>query len=475
MPNRIIHGLNDVAASAEAIQSFYTKQYLRQEKYIPSDYLWKQLPESIGINKYYRVCGYALNNTRENDYSNITSLAAQIVTALSKVRTAMAYTLYYETGSLNVYCGTNYRHSQIIADALTGDSLNASLENIWIHPEKLTKVQQHNAILVGTTKPECGAIDRLISSLCIDGNYIINFLCIPCSDDEVIDARKQLYRLHELLEPVSTYEWTYGAGRQRRHTTTNADVADAIRAIDAAQECLERNAWKVLIHIGASTVSDMQQVTASLAAMLGSAIPFPCNRAIILRSAWRYPAVFLGDINFGGLYRHSLMNVVDDETLRSLIALPMQSHGESYQVLHIGEAARGERIWNTTPPRVTQQDRACFLGVLENKREYSYALDDLRQHAFVTGATRSGKTTSVQKILYDAHRHGIPFIVLEAAKKEYWELKNAIGMEKARVYSAGADALPLRVNPFVPELGTRLSFHMPFVKSKCTKKQKYFL
>lgn len=460
MPNRIIHGLNDVAASAEAIQSFYTKQYLRQEKYIPSDYLWKQLPESIGINKYYRVCGYALNSTRENDYSNITSLAAQIVTALSKVRTAMAYTLYYETGSLNVYCGTNYRHSQIIADALTGDSLNASLENIWIHPEKLTKVQQHNAILVGTTKPECGAIDRLISSLCIDGNYIINFLCIPCSDDEVIDARKQLYRLHELLEPVSTYEWTYGAGRQRRHTTTNADVADAIRAIDAAQECLERNAWKVLIHIGASTVSDMQQVTASLAAMLGSAIPFPCNRAIILRSAWRYPAVFLGDINFGGLYSHSLMNVVDDETLRSLIALPMQSHGESYQVLHIGEAARGERIWNTTPPRVTQQDRACFLGVLENKREYSYALDDLRQHAFVTGATRSGKTTSVQKILYDAHRHGIPFIVLEAAKKEYWELKNAIGMEKARVYSAGADALPLRVNPFVPELGTRLSFHI---------------
>lgn len=457
MPNRIIHGLNNIASNAEAIHSFYTKQYLRQVDRIPVDFNWQQSP---CIDMYYRIRGYVLNDTRESDYSNITALASQIATSLSAVRTALTYTLYYESGNLNVYCGTNHEYSKIIAKTLEGDALNASIENVWIQPDQLSSVQKHNAVLVGTTELDPGAIDRLISSLRIDGNYIINFLCIPCNHDEVIRTREHLNRTHELLERVSTYEWIYGTSRQRRCTASNADVADAIQAIDAAQERLKGNVWEVLIHVGANRLSDMQQVAASLAATLDSAVPLPCNRPVVSNSMWSYPAVFLGSVDFGGLYSHSLLNIVDIGMLSTMTALPMQSHGNNYQVRHIGEAARGEKIWNMEPPSIVQRDKACLLGTLENGREYLYSLNDLRQHAFVTGTTRYGKTTSVQRILVDAHKHGIPFIVLETAKKEYWELKKVVGMERVRVYSAGADALPLRVNPFVPELGTRLSFHI---------------
>ena len=69
----------------------------------------------------------------------------------------------------------------------------------------------------------------------------------------------------------------------------------------------------------------------------------------------------------------------------------------------------------------------------------------LDQHIFISGVTGSGKTTTCQKILYEAD---IPFLVIEPAKTEYRILMD--DYDDLLVFTLGKnDAAPFFLNPFV--------------------------
>lgn len=62
-----------------------------------------------------------------------------------------------------------------------------------------------------------------------------------------------------------------------------------------------------------------------------------------------------------------------------------------------------------------------FLGN-PTKMMYELPVKALNKHAFVTGVTGSGKTTTIKYMLYKLWKlHGIPFLVIEPAKSEYRE------------------------------------------------------
>ena len=69
-----------------------------------------------------------------------------------------------------------------------------------------------------------------------------------------------------------------------------------------------------------------------------------------------------------------------------------------------------------------------------------------------------GKTTLVKNLLVDLWaRQQTPFVVLEAAKKEYNALLGQI--PSLMVYTSGADGPLLRINPLRPEDGTLIENH----------------
>ena len=72
-------------------------------------------------------------------------------------------------------------------------------------------------------------------------------------------------------------------------------------------------------------------------------------------------------------------------------------------------------------------------------------INNLTKHTFVTGSTGSGKSTTVYKILHEAQKEKIPFLVVEPAKGEYKDefehLANVYGTNPLR------DNL-LQMNPF---------------------------
>lgn len=83
----------------------------------------------------------------------------------------------------------------------------------------------------------------------------------------------------------------------------------------------------------------------------------------------------------------------------------------------------------------------------DEKADVLLSLDSLTSHAFVTGSTGAGKSNTVYKILSEANRNNVSFLVIEPAKGEY---KHVFGnKDNVSVYGTNPNITPLlRLNPF---------------------------
>lgn len=85
--------------------------------------------------------------------------------------------------------------------------------------------------------------------------------------------------------------------------------------------------------------------------------------------------------------------------------------------------------------------------------DYSIDINELNRHALICGLTGSGKTNTVKSIICGITKNGMnnfPFMIIEPAKREYWELFK-LGYQNLQIYSIGSnepDAHPYCINPF---------------------------
>lgn len=101
---------------------------------------------------------------------------------------------------------------------------------------------------------------------------------------------------------------------------------------------------------------------------------------------------------------------------------------------------------------------------------YAFSVNTLNRHALIAGLTGSGKTNTVKTLIcaIEASSSGrIPFLIIEPAKKEYYELFK-LGFSDLQVYSVGSRekwARPYCMNPFERVGTTPLQTHIDYVFS----------
>jgi hypothetical protein len=105
---------------------------------------------------------------------------------------------------------------------------------------------------------------------------------------------------------------------------------------------------------------------------------------------------------------------------------------------------------------------------------FSVSLPALSRHLFIAGVTGSGKTHTSLQLLRGLHGEGVPFLVIEPAKREYRELALASSAAPAAarlareltVYTAASDeGTSLRINPFEVENGTTVAEHVDLLRA----------
>ena len=97
-------------------------------------------------------------------------------------------------------------------------------------------------------------------------------------------------------------------------------------------------------------------------------------------------------------------------------------------------------------------------------------LATLNRHAFVTGATGSGKSQTVRHMLEQLTRAGLPWLAIEPVKSEYAAMAGRIaGLGQAGqvtvINPSDPDAVPLSVNPLAPEPGYPVQAHIDMVRA----------
>jgi hypothetical protein len=94
-------------------------------------------------------------------------------------------------------------------------------------------------------------------------------------------------------------------------------------------------------------------------------------------------------------------------------------------------------------------------------------LATLNRHAFVTGATGSGKSQTVRHMLEQLTRAGIPWLAIEPVKSEYASMAGRIGGAGQLTVINPSDplAVPMSVNPLAPEPGYPVQAHIDMVRA----------
>ena len=98
---------------------------------------------------------------------------------------------------------------------------------------------------------------------------------------------------------------------------------------------------------------------------------------------------------------------------------------------------------------------------------FGVPLGTLNRHAFVAGATGSGKSQTVRHMLEQLTSAGIPWLAIEPVKSEYAVMAGRIaGRGQVTVINpSDPGAVPLSVNPLAPEPGYPVQAHIDMVRA----------
>lgn len=175
------------------------------------------------------------------------------------------------------------------------------------------------------------------------------------------------------------------------------------------------------------------------------------------------------------LFIYKYQTVLNSDQLAAMCQLPTKEFPGYYvdQYVEFDVSNRTKKLLKKPIPI----GDICVAGRKDNSTAnnlYSMEKDDFTRHALIIGITGGGKTNTSKSILntlWNANDRNekVPFMVIESAKREYWELRNLKGFEDLLVFTLGAEAaqtsVRYRINPFETTPRISLQTHIDYLLS----------
>lgn len=314
----------------------------------------------------------------------------------------------------------------------------------------------------GTTD-EDGAepIDRIVRAL-TGTSWAVLVLAFPVAEQTIASVRHQI--LNE-SRAVQTQAATEGVSNPLAE-----HYVELLRlSLASLGEAMATGAWRTAVYLLGDGDGYPRLATAWRSVFSGErSLPEPIRvfdlpAAVSLAHRWALPDL-TGRTGPGHYQRpFELQTVLTTAQLAAYAHLPaLETPGFAV-----------ERVANfdSVRPPLNVAPTAALGRILHRRRdtagEYRTALSALTRHVFVAGVTGSGKTNTVVALLAEVAAAGVPFLVIEPAKKEYRTLIHHPALsDRVRIFTAGqAGVAPLLLNPFEVPAGTTVGEHVDLIRA----------
>ncbi len=305
------------------------------------------------------------------------------------------------------------------------------------------------------------ALDRLIRALS-GANWA--FLILAEAVDESVTSDLRHSTINEMRSIGAAAEATKAPSPLAKHYTELLETQ--LKALTKGQAI---GVWRTAVYLLGDKSSYYRLASTWRAIFSGDqSLPEPIRiwdspRASAWASAWSMPDA--PGHEGPSYYRHpfAYQSLLTSSQLAAYIHLPqLETNGFAVDIIPDFDAV----------PHKTNVERPISLGNVihrtqSTQAEYSVSSKTLTRHTFVAGVTGAGKTNTIFHLLKEAHREGVPFLVIEPAKTEYRSLLNEDEFsDSLQVFTLGDETIaPFRLNPFEVLAGTPVSVHIDLLRS----------
>lgn len=337
-------------------------------------------------------------------------------------------------------------------------------QNVWN-----TEGYRYSGIMLGTLAAE--NIADTFASADFKGAYI-SCVVIPVADSVAQDILTENRRMSAKLTPYKSFQRVYGSSTRRTVDIPVQEVVEALSVLKDESEFLQSHLPAGLVctavRFGANERHEylrLANLVQSGMAASGENPGFEPVRCFELRGAFPNWKSCLAIPKIETIDSASPQQNAYAVSFQGMIhaASFCTAPAHSYPGYYVESAMIGDDAHDLFPVIRAITDTGITLGkTLNSTGNAVLPLGSLLCHTVVFGASNTGKTNIVMKLLGNAwNAYHIPFVVLEAAKKEYNSM--LAGISELRIFTPGVDGTPLQMNPLQPEDGMLIENHVSAV------------
>lgn len=326
----------------------------------------------------------------------------------------------------------------------------------------------HNGFTLGTIA--ANSFSDLFATSNVSDGYV-SYVLIPISDVEIEEKIRENREMISNLNAYKTVQHIYGNLSRRVEEQPVQVIVNALDLLKKENEYLDRytgsGLFRAIIRFGANSENEYKSISSLIMSCVNSNTEqhnsFEPMRIMKLNSTCNsiedclaVPVVNIqNEFYTGKTYALSLQDI---NGAVSFCLPPLNS----YEGFYVKNYKIDETSREIFPLTREIKKAGIYIGNKYGKEtDAIIPFSAIHSHCLVAGSTETGKTTTVKKMLTELNSVGIPFTVIEAAKKEYVSLIGNV--KNLKVYTPGIDGFSLEFNPLQPEEGTLIENHIAAV------------
>lgn len=453
--------------------------------------------------QFFRIAG--LTRFWENEENlNVTSLVGDILNSSVRHGVPFAYVISGDENGIKIYVGT----MKVLMEGLISSYKSAypgiDIEIVSDNPLR-TSAREYGGIFTGIPTNKMGAEKKSfqVENICRGMlgkrfTYVvlasgISGIAVTFGHEKLLEEMEQVYSLINQTISGGT-QGNLQAQRQDFHSKNYFENLEFTEAY--LKEGILRGMWRINGYYASDNPVDAKKIGNIVKASFSGeeskpeqfrTIEYNLIKDVISNTYMMADLIEKPDLHPIGqwnklginqpisLFIYKFQTLLNSNQLAVLCQLPAKEF-PGYYVDKYVEFDVSNRILTSLKQPVPIGDICTAGRVSEGQVNNKYCVekDDFTRHALIIGITGGGKTNTSKSILNtlwnaEKSQNKVPFMVIESAKREYWELRNLKGFENLLVFTLGAEAsktsVKYRINPFETNQGISLQTHIDYLLS----------